>query len=350
MDADKGTPDDLDVRLDWPEGGDAMDGDDMGLVPHADRPSVVTKPAAREDRRRPTEASVTPADKTETGADKTETRRAPRKTSAGVDKQSLDRLEQAVVGLADDQARLTSSSLERVESAVAALRDERDWQAAVFAQLEEVVTALGEAEKRNQAALTRLARLEDRLDRVVGALSESQKHPQAAGPPPSELLRELDIRFDELLVALADQLEAPPVSTDRPILHEIQARIDEVVGLLADQPGPAIDDETLDDLHRAVEAIEALEAQPATSAAPASDGVDTQAILDRIDQLAEQVDGLRRRIAVRAKPGTGPGGMDEAILAAITSAVAAQLSDRPARPRKATTTPREPRPGRSAPA
>jgi hypothetical protein len=343
MDADKGTPDDLDVRLDWPEGGDAMDGDDMGLVHKADAPASVAKPATREDRRRQAEPPVPPADKGET-------RRAPRKTTTGVDKQSLDRLEQAVVGLADDQARLTSSSLERVESAVAALRDERDWQAAVFAQLEEVVTALGEAEKRNQAALTRLARLEDRLDRVVAALSESQKHPPSAALPSSEILRELDLRFDELLIALADQIEAPPVSSDRPILHEIQARIDEVVGLLADQPGPAIDDETLTDFHRAVEAIEALEARPVAGTVPASTGEETQAILDRIDQLAEQIDGLRRRIAVRAKPGAGPGGLDEAILAAITSAVAAQLSERPARPRKAATAPREPRPGRSTPA
>jgi hypothetical protein len=343
MDADKGTPDDLDVRLDWPEGGDAMDGDDMGRVHAADTPARAAKPTAREDRRRQTEPPVAPADKGET-------RRAPRKAGSGVDKQSLDRLEQAVVGLAGDQARLTSSSLERVESAVAALRDERDWQAAVFAQLEEVVTALGEAEKRNQAALTRLARLEDRLDRVVAALSESQKHPPSAALPPSELLRELDVRFDELLVALADQIEAPPVSSDRPILHEIQARIDEVVGLLADQPGPAIDEETLTDFHRAVEAIEALEARPvADPGGPASAGTDTQVIIDRIDQLAEQIDGLRRRIAVRAKPGTGPGGLDEAILAAITSAVAAQLSERPARPRKAATAPREPRPGRQTP-
>jgi hypothetical protein len=322
-----------------------MDTDDVDLAPKPGSVSgrAAAEETAHEDRRR---REAVPAAQTAAPA---EQRRVAKKSPERVDKQSLQRIEQAVAGLADDQARLTSASLERVESAVAALRDERDWQAAVFAQLEEVVTALGEGEKRNQAALTRLARLEDRLDRVVAVLSDSQKRGDAplvpTGVPDHQLLAELDVRFDELLVALADQIETPTLSNERQVLDEIQARLDEVVGLLADQPGPGSDDEIVAELRRAVAAMEASPVARSTG----GQIDESQAILERLDQLVEQVDGLRRRIAVRAKPGAGPGGLDEAILAAIASAVATQLNERPARPRKAAAAPREPRPGRSGP-
>jgi hypothetical protein len=343
MDADKGPPDDLDVRLDWPEGAGAMAEDDIDLAPVIKTPTGGQ--AAKEDRSTRTEPLAAEP------VGKTDQRRVSKRSAQGVDKQSLERLEHTVAGLADDQARLISASLERVESAVAALRDERDWQAAVFAQLEEVVTALAEAEKRNQASLTRLARLEDRLDRVVAALSDSQKSDsqRAAAPAPSpdrQLLAELDIRFDELLAALADQFDTPPGGNDPRVLEEIQARLDEVVGLLAELPGPAaFDEDVVAELSAAVKALEGTALGAADHPASAEEH---GAIIERLDQLVEQVDGLRRRIAVRAKPGAGPGGLDEAILAAIASAVATQMNERPARPRKAVA-PREPRPGRSGP-
>jgi hypothetical protein len=342
MDADKGPPDDLDVRLDWPEGAGAMADDDIDLAPATKAPSGGE--AAKEDRPIRTEPLAAEP------VGKSDQRRVSKRAAQSVDKQSLERLEHAVAGLADDQARLISASLERVESAVAALRDERDWQAAVFAQLEEVVTALAEAEKRNQASLTRLARLEDRLDRVVAALSDSQKSEsrKTGAPAPSpdrQLLAELDIRFDELLAALADQFDPPPGGNDPRVLDEIQARLDEVVGLLAELPAPAAYDEDVVGELRA--AVKALEGSSLGVDHPAS-AEEHEAIIERLDQLVEQVDGLRRRIAVRAKPGAGPGGLDEAILAAIASAVATQMNERPARPRKAVA-PREPRPGRSGP-
>jgi hypothetical protein len=339
MDADKGPPDDLDVRLDWPDGaGDAAD-DDLDRV---ETPARSAKPATGEEAAIEARPRRTPASFPEPAA-RGDQRRGYKKPAERVDKQSLERLEHKVAGLADDQARLISASLERVESAVAALRDERDWQAAVFAQLEEVVTALADAETRNQASLTRLARLEDRLDRVVAVLSETQKEP--AQSPDRQLLAELDIRFDELLAALADQFDPTPRVGDARILDEIQARLDEVVGLLAEPSPASIDDDTVADLRRAVQAMEA--SSPAAAGDPAS-GADHEAIMERLDQLVEQVEGLRRRIAVRAKPGAGPGGLDDAILAAIASAVATQINERPSRPRKAVTR-REPRAGRAEP-
>jgi hypothetical protein len=352
MDADKGPPDDLDVRLDWPEGAGAMADDDIDLGPSMR--AATGRETAKEDRQTRSEPLAAEA------AGKSDQRRASKRAAQGVDKQSLERLEHTVAGLADDQARLIAASLERVESAVAALRDERDWQAAVFAQLEEVVTALAEAEKRNQASLTRLARLEDRLDRVVAALSDSQRlesqrvesqkaESQAVAPaqlPDRQLLAELDIRFDELLAALADQFDPPPGGSDPRVLEEIQARLDEVVGLLAELPPPtAFEEDVVTELRTAVKAMEGMSLGVADHPASAEEH---EAIIERLDQLAEQVDGLRRRIAVRAKPGAGPGGLDDAILAAIASAVTTQMNERPARPRKAAA-PREPRPSRSGP-
>jgi hypothetical protein len=191
-----------------------------------------------------------------------------------------------------------------------------------------------------------LAGLEDRLDRVVAALAERRDQPAPTPQPGPDraMLAELDLRFDELLNALAEQMDTPPSSVAPHVLDEIQARLDEVVGLLGEPPRPAVDDDTVAELRQA---IEAFTASSARRAAPVA-GDEGRVILERLDQLVDQVDGLRRRIAVRAKPGTGPGGLDEAILAAIASAVATQLNERTTRPRKAVT-PGQPSPDRSAP-
>jgi hypothetical protein len=203
---------------------------------------------------------------------------------------SLDGLQEMVAGLGEDQVRLTSETLTRVEEAVDALLEERQHQAAALAQLadlQDLVSRLTDDHVGQPTLAGRLDRLEQRIDDVLDALVAPT--PQAGSRTDDRLLAELEMRFDEFLAAMADQVDLPAVSNNQTALGEIEARLDDVVGLLSDQ------EQTIARLEGMVVALEVR------VAAGGPDGGENGQIMARLERLGDQVEGLRRRIAVRGR-------------------------------------------------
>jgi uncharacterized membrane protein YccC len=157
--------------------------------------------------------------------------------------------------------------------------------------------------------------------------------------PPAIDLAELYARLDELAEAVAQQ--APPD------LSDLQAHLDQVARSTSPDPTWSA---AIQRLERLLPALEGLRAGGGVRGEPPGSPQDRRELLERFDQLGqqlgEQLEALRRRIALRARPGGQ--GLDEETIAAIADAVVARLNE--ATPRRASMLPASSTPALSRPA
>ena len=250
---------------------------------------------------------------------------------------SMARLEDAVAEMSTSGV---GQSVERLDLIVEALSVERDRQLAISAQLEDGVSALAGDHERDADAIGRLeraitavtatqerslsklaSRIDARMDQVAGALEG------VAGDDLVAILTRLDARLKELsteVVAGRDRETARG-------LAQLAGQIDGVAGMIADdraarQPlearltrlSPAAPD--LSELYARFDELAHLVAryQP-------PDLQEVHAHLDELigQQLGAQIEALRRRIALRARPAALE--LDSQAIAAIAEAVVARL-------------------------
>jgi hypothetical protein len=151
-----------------------------------------------------------------------------------------------------------------------------------------LTTALGAVERR-------LSSVEDHLLRLENTIAQVDL--------------KLGARFDELEAVMAEPL---PVDVSG-ILHALEAKLfvplDEMADSLADSKA-ANAGKTLSDVADRLERLE---------------GTCQHQLLERLDNLTQQVDVLRRRIALRARPGTPEVGAETIV--AIADAVATRLDE-----------------------
>ncbi len=272
--------------------------------------------------------------------------------------QVSDTLVRTLARVEDTLAELTegkgASSFARLSDMIAALTAERDRQMAVWAELEQVVVALADDREHSSDVMGRLergisemtvgrerglakalARLEARIDEVAGAMTG------IAGDDMAATLTRLDTRLKEMstelvvgrdretakaLAQLSGQVDglAGMIAEGRADLSPIEARLNRMARTAP--PAAPVDlaglyarlDELADVVGRGTAAP-----GRALATGPMADNQ----LLDRFDQLGqqlgEQLEALRRRIALRAR-GSAPA-LDEATIAAIADAVVARL-------------------------
>lgn len=287
---------------------------------------------------------------------------------------SINRLSELVAALVTERER-QSAIWREMEQVVVALADDRERGADILARLERAISDMTVGRERG---LTKaLSRLEARIDDVAAAvtgLSGDELNATLSrldsrlreistdlvvgrDREMSRALGQVSAQIDELAGLVTDSrtdlspIEArlnrlasapPPPPVD---LSEVYARLDELAEM-ASQP-PALDtgelqnrlDElaessrsdgswsaVMERLERLLPTLEGLQSAGGrrTTGAPE----DRAEILERLDQLsqhlAEQLDGLRRRIALRGRGG-GPA-LDDESIEAIADAVVARLN------------------------
>jgi hypothetical protein len=272
--------------------------------------------------------------------------------------QVSDTLVRTLARVEDTLAELTegkgATSFARLSDMIGALAAERDRQMAVWAELEQVVVALADDREHSSDVMGRLergisemtvgrerglakalARLEARIDEVAGAMTG------IAGDDMAATLTRLDTRLKEMstelvvgrdretakaLALLSGQVDglAGMIAEGRADLSPIEARLNRMARTAP--PAAPVDlaglyarlDELADVVGRGT---------AAPGRALASGPIADNQLLDRFDQLGqqlgEQLEALRRRIALRARA-TAPA-LDEATVAAIADAVVARL-------------------------
>jgi uncharacterized protein YoxC len=264
---------------------------------------------------------------------------------------TLARVEDTLAELTEGKG---ASSFARLSDMIGALTAERDRQMAVWAELEQVVVALADDREHSSDVMGRLergisemtvgrerglakalARLEARIDEVAGAMTG------IAGDDMAATLTRLDTRLKEMstelvvgrdretakaLAQLSGQVDglAGMIAEGRADLSPIEARLNRMARTAP--PAAPVDlaglyarlDELVDVVGRGT-------APPGRGLATAP--IADNQLLDRFDQLGqqlgEQLEALRRRIALRARA-TAPA-LDEASIAAIADAVVARL-------------------------
>ncbi len=263
----------------------------------------------------------------------------------------------------------------QLEAAVVALADDREHESDVIVRLERAVTEMTIGRERGLAKS--LARLEGRVDEVASAMTG------LTGDDLAATLSRLDTRLKEMttelvvgrdretaraLAQLSAQVDgiaglvaegrtdlspiearlnrlarntAPPAPID---LTELYARFDDLSAAVAHQSAVDLDPTwatAMQRLERLLPSLESLRSGSTGSDRMAGGRPETPAslqdrreLLERFDQLgqqlSEQLEALRRRIALRARPGGS--GMDEATIAAIANAVVARLNQAPPEP------------------
>jgi uncharacterized protein YoxC len=295
---------------------------------------------------------------------------------------SFARLADIVAALADERDR-QDGARDQLEQAILSLADDREHGADLLVRLERVVTELTAARDRGQAKA--LARLEARVDEIAAAVTGISSEDVTA------TLSRLDARVKEMstelvvgrdretarsLTQLTEQVEglaalvtearsdlspiearlsrlARRVSSEPPLdLSDVYSRLDEIAELVAQ---PVTPDLSVFETHveqlaeralpsptwaPAMERLERLLPVLEGIRAPAPPPDDTprarqerQDLLERLDQLGQQLtgqmDALRRRIALRARPPAQE--LDSDTIAAIADAVVARLSEAPGR-------------------
>ena len=270
---------------------------------------------------------------------------------------SLERVEDALTELTEGRI---ASSFARLGDMINALAGERDRQGAVWNQFEHAVVALADEREHAADVLSRLersvgemtvgrerglakvlARLEARVDEIGASMTG------ISGDEIATTLSRVDARLKEMSTDLV-------VGRDRETaraLSQLSAQVDGIAGLVAEgrtdlapienrlnrltRTAPQVAPLDLAGLYARLDELADVVSQgsaPRPSAPGAS--ADRGEILERFDQLGqqlgEQLEALRRRIALRARGG-GPA-MDEATIAAIADAVVARLHETQARP------------------
>ena len=188
---------------------------------------------------------------------------------------SLERLD-ALADATEDQSELLGT-LRRVETIVAALADASD-DNAVVARIDEQFDAINQAldqSVRSEGRDAALAALDAQLGHMESLLTRAVT-PDRAESPDSDTFRRLEDAVERLAAAQAEDLE----------------RI-----------------------------LEAVEAKSEETAAPQRRPGDT-AVAEQLGLLVTQIEGLRRRIALRARPAPA---LDEATIEALAAAVAERL-------------------------
>jgi chromosome segregation ATPase len=295
------------------------------------------------------------------------------------DRQSAvwSQLEQAVVALADDREH-GADVLVRLERAVTEMTTGRERGLAkalarLEARIDEVATAMtGLSGDELASTLSRLdtrlkemstelvvgrdretaralAQLSAQVDEIAGLVAEGRtdlspiearlnRMSRNVPPTPAIDLAELYARLDELAEAVAQQ--APPD------LSDLQAHLDQLARSTSPDPTWST---AMHRLERLLPALEGLRAGGGVRGEPPGSPQDRRELLERFDQLGqqlgEQLEALRRRIALRARPGGQ--GLDEETIAAIADAVVARLNE--ATPRRASMLPASSTPALSRP-
>jgi uncharacterized protein YoxC len=292
---------------------------------------------------------------------------------------SFARLGDMIAALAGERDR-QNAAFSQLEAVVVALADDREHGADVLVRLERAVNDMTVGRERGQAKA--LSRLEARLDEIASAMAGF------SGEDVAGTLSRLDNRLKEMttelvvgrdretaraLAQLSAQVDgiaglvaegrtdlspiearlnrmarsttqAPPVD-----LAELYARLDELADVVAQHAGPDVSElqgwldqladraspdptwaTAMQRLERLLPSLEGLRAGSGTGRGETAASIqDRRELLERFDQLgqqlSEQLEALRRRIALRGRPG-GPG-LDDAAIAAIADAVVARLSE-----------------------
>ncbi len=295
--------------------------------------------------------------------------------AAGGSGQSVDRLDAMIAALTKERERQLAVSAQLQDSLVA-LADDRARSGDNIGRLEQAIGAVTTTHDRGLSKLA--SRIDARMDQIAGALEG------LAGEDLAAILTRLDARLKELstevvsgrdretargLTQLSAQLdgvagmiaesraERQPlearlsrVSPAAPDLSELYARLDEMAETLSQYQPPDLQDlhVHLDELGQAlarrsigvdpkltgiVERLERL--MPALQNAPVprarlgdpAPADDRRELLERIEQvgqrLGDQIEALRRRIALRARPAAQE--LDSEAIAAIADAVIARL-------------------------
>ncbi len=252
----------------------------------------------------------------------------------------LVRLERAVTELTAGRERGLTKALARLEArfeelstAVAGLPGD-DLAATVSrldARLKEMSTELVVGRDRETARA--LAQLSAQVDGIAGLVAEGRtdlspiearlnRLARAVPQPASIDLGEVYARLDEL----ADVV----VQHAAPDLSELEAHLDQLARSAEPDPTWAT---AIQRLERLLPSLEGLRgAGPARGETPAA-LQDRRELVERFDQLGqqlgEQLEALRRRIALRARPAGQA--LDDDTIAAIADAVVARLKEEPAR-------------------
>jgi hypothetical protein len=274
--------------------------------------------------------------------------------------QVSDTLVRTLARVEDTLAELTegkgASSFARLSDMIGALTAERDRQMAVWAELEQVVVALADDREHSSDVMGRLergisemtvgrerglakalARLEARIDEVAGAMTG------IAGDDMAATLTRLDTRLKEMstelvvgrdretakaLAQLSGQVDglAGMIAEGRADLSPIEARLNRMA-----RTAPSAAPVDLAGLYARLDELADVvgRSTTATGRGLAPGPIADNQLLDRFDQLGqqlgEQLEALRRRIALRART-TAPA-LDEATIAAIADAVVARLQE-----------------------
>jgi hypothetical protein len=226
------------------------------------------------------------------------------------DKESLETFRRAMRGFVDEAHRGLEEGISQLSAELNAAHD------AVRRAIEAADRDSIESDLPSSEAL---ARLEDKI--VVR-------------------FNDVDARLDDVEAVMEEPLPVDVSGILRVLESKLFVPLDEMADSLAASQGGEIAKTLSDVAVRLDEAVAAIERR---TAAPNQDGDPNhqRQLLERIDEMAQQMEALRRRIALRARPGSGQ--LDADSISAIAEAVAARLSaKRPAAPNRSAPTPRPP--------
>ncbi|HWG73078.1 MAG TPA: hypothetical protein VG184_03375 [Acidimicrobiales bacterium] len=248
---------------------------------------------------------------------------------------SLERID-ALADATEDQSELLGT-LRRVETVVAALADASDDEA-VVARIDEQFDAINQAldqAVRSQSGDSALAALDAQLGNIETLVT------RALGPERAELLDNVIERLtaiDQAVGQLSDR-PADEMAEVAARLRRLETAVADVSRELTSAPTPAVpaaespDPDALRRLEDAVERLataqaedlerilDVVEAKPADPAAPQR-GLADAAVAEQLALMATQIEGLRRRIALRARPAPA---LDEVTIQALADAVVERL-------------------------
>jgi hypothetical protein len=230
-----------------------------------------------------------------------------------------------LLGDMEEQLRLLDHASHRVRvriasttSALQALADVMGGLAAENQGLEAFKRATDEFADQTQRGLQKAVdELTDILDAAWRttrhAIHAAQRDADDAGGPLSEGLAQLDAKLDgrfKDLNARLDDVEAvmaDPLPVDvSGILHALESKLfvplDEMADSLARNPGTDATRRLTDLTDRLERAAAAMETRPTGSVEPGDPDYQNR-VLERLDGLAQQIESLRRRIALRSQSG-----------------------------------------------
>ena len=239
----------------------------------------------------------------------------------------------AIADATQDQSELLGT-LRRVETLVGALADQAD-QAALAERIDERFDTM-------DRALDQLAR-SDSSEAAIAALDSQLGNIEllagrAVAPERTELLETVVERLAAIDRTVGELSDRPPFDIADAVkrLGRLETAIASLPGELAASsapagPGALLDSDAFRRVEDAVERLaaaqaedlerilEAVEAQPAPVVPPVPE---ESVVADQLRALGAQIEGLRRRIALRARPAPA---LDEATIEALAAAVAKRL-------------------------